>query len=363
MPWHSASTRPRGRSPGAAQTSPEPGGRVGGGGGEGEGGGRGPRGGGKGPGGGPGGRFPARGGARKGPPLTTPNLLRPQGARVDAPARPDRLGPAGVRDADWRAIYLLPFSVPNQVMVLLHTIVGLALDRAVRRVPVASLADLPRAAVLARRCSPATSRWWRRCCCSHPVRSSPYRRSRARTSRARVGRRAPAGDGRARGLGAAAHRDAGAPRGAGRGAPSRRRRCMRRRAFTRRTLASSVVPFVLVPALALLYQPVPLDNTLPKDYSYVYGKERPFAPSLARTASGGAYDARSLSGSASCGTAGCHKAIYDEWSVSAHRYSAMDAAFQKVQTVMGEQNGPSPRGTAAGATTPSLCSPAPRTSS
>jgi len=111
------------------------------------------------------------------------------------------------------------------------------------------------------------------------------------------------------------------------------------RSFTRRTAVIAVAPFVLVPALALLYKPMPLVNTLPSDYSLVFGKERPFAPSLARTASGGAYDARSLSGSAGCGTGGCHTRIYEEWSVSAHRYSAMDAAFQKVQSVMGAQNG------------------------
>src|ERR1019366_1740831 len=103
------------------------------------------------------------------------------------------------------------------------------------------------------------------------------------------------------------------------------------RSFTRRTIIVAVVPLVLVPVLALFYRPVRLVNTLPKDYSYVYGKERPFAPSLARTASNAAYDARSLGGSAGCGTGGCHDRIYREWNVSAHRYSAMDAAFQKVQ--------------------------------
>jgi hypothetical protein len=111
------------------------------------------------------------------------------------------------------------------------------------------------------------------------------------------------------------------------------------RSFTRRTIIVAVVPLVLVPVLALFYRPVRLVNTLPKDYSYVYGKERPFAPSLARTASNAAYDARSLGGSAGCGTGGCHDRIYREWNVSAHRYSAMDAAFQKVQSVMAEQNG------------------------
>ena len=88
------------------------------------------------------------------------------------------------------------------------------------------------------------------------------------------------------------------------------------------------------------YRPPRLVNELPRDYSYVFGSGRPFAPSLATTASGGAYDARSLAGSASCGTSRCHQQIYDEWQVSAHRYAAMDPTFQKVQSVMGEQNGP-----------------------
>ncbi|MDH5233839.1 MAG: cytochrome c family protein [Gemmatimonadota bacterium] len=112
------------------------------------------------------------------------------------------------------------------------------------------------------------------------------------------------------------------------------------RSFTRRALAGTALLFVLVPLLTVLYRPVELQNALPEDYSLVYGADRPFAPSLARTASGGAYDARSLAGSAGCGTSGCHDQIYQEWNVSAHRYSAMDAAFQKVQSVMGEQNGP-----------------------
>lgn len=88
------------------------------------------------------------------------------------------------------------------------------------------------------------------------------------------------------------------------------------------------------------YNPVALNNTFPEDYNLSYGDGRPFAPSLATTNTGGAFDARSMSGSKSCGTTGCHKEIYDEWQVSAHRWSAMDAGFQKVQSVMAEQNGP-----------------------
>ncbi len=97
--------------------------------------------------------------------------------------------------------------------------------------------------------------------------------------------------------------------------------------------------FVAVALVAYWYEPPRLQNALPDDYSYLYGADRPFAPSLARTNTGTAFDARSMSGSESCGTSRCHEQIYDEWQVSAHRYSAMDAAFQSVQEVMAKQNG------------------------
>jgi hypothetical protein len=96
--------------------------------------------------------------------------------------------------------------------------------------------------------------------------------------------------------------------------------------------------FVAVPVW--LYQPTELHNELPEDYSYLYGEDRPFAPSLATTSTGGAFDARTMGGSETCGSAGCHEEIAAEWAVSSHRWSAMDPAFQKVQSVMAEQNGP-----------------------
>ncbi len=80
-------------------------------------------------------------------------------------------------------------------------------------------------------------------------------------------------------------------------------------------------------------------NEFPKDYVFLHGPDRPFAPSLAKTATGGAYDARSLAGSESCGTSGCHKQIVEEWRPSAHRYAAMDPIFQGIQTAMAQQNG------------------------
>ena len=81
-------------------------------------------------------------------------------------------------------------------------------------------------------------------------------------------------------------------------------------------------------------------NEFPADYSYAFGKDRPFAPSLARTGTNGAYDPRSLAGSRTCGTAGCHTEIVKEWLPSAHRYAAMDPLFQSIQTTMAKQNGP-----------------------
>jgi hypothetical protein len=81
-------------------------------------------------------------------------------------------------------------------------------------------------------------------------------------------------------------------------------------------------------------------NRFPSDYSFLYGTNRPFAPSLARTDTGGAFDAQSLAGSRSCGTAGCHDQIVQEWLPSAHRYAAMDQVFLGIQDVMAKQNGP-----------------------
>ncbi len=109
--------------------------------------------------------------------------------------------------------------------------------------------------------------------------------------------------------------------------------------YGRRSLATVAIGFAVLASAVFFYTPTPLHNEFPTDYVYKYGNERPFAPSLAATASGGAYDPRSLSGSDSCGTAGCHEEIAEEWSISAHRWAAMDAAFQTVQGVMGKQNG------------------------
>ncbi|NIW86530.1 MAG: hypothetical protein GWN09_08025, partial [Gammaproteobacteria bacterium] len=101
--------------------------------------------------------------------------------------------------------------------------------------------------------------------------------------------------------------------------------------FALRTAGVCVGYGLVVFGAAAMYEPVELNNALPEDYSLIYGEDRPFAPSLARTTTNDAFDPRSMAGSRSCGTAGCHEEITAEWEVSAHRWSAMDPAFQKVQ--------------------------------
>lgn len=110
--------------------------------------------------------------------------------------------------------------------------------------------------------------------------------------------------------------------------------------FLAQTGGATVAGLCLVAVLTFVYGGPRYVNEFPEDYTYPYGKNRPFAPSLAQTATGGALAADSLAGSETCGSAGCHAQILAEWQPSAHRYAAMDTLFQKVQSVMAKQNGP-----------------------
>ena len=109
--------------------------------------------------------------------------------------------------------------------------------------------------------------------------------------------------------------------------------------FGRQSLLVAGAGGLLLVGAVLFHSPTELANSFPEDYSYQWGRDKPFKPSMAKTASGGAYDARTTSGSFQCGTSGCHEQITAEWSVSAHRWSSMDPAFQTVQEVMAKQNG------------------------
>lgn len=106
----------------------------------------------------------------------------------------------------------------------------------------------------------------------------------------------------------------------------------------KRAMAGALGGLLLTGVLCVVVPPVSYDNRFPDDYQF--GDSGPFAPSLARTTTGGAFDQYSLAGSNACGTSGCHTQIYEEWQPSAHRYAAMDAGFAAIQAVMAEQNGP-----------------------
>lgn len=112
------------------------------------------------------------------------------------------------------------------------------------------------------------------------------------------------------------------------------------RGYFWQSAAICAVGIAIVGGLFYAYSGTIYVNQFPKDYSFLYGTNRPFAPSLAKTDTGGAFDARSLAGSKSCGTAGCHDQIVEEWSPSAHRWAAMDTLFIGIQDVMAKQNGP-----------------------
>ena len=110
--------------------------------------------------------------------------------------------------------------------------------------------------------------------------------------------------------------------------------------YGKRTAALALGALLLVAVGYLAYRPPHFQSEFPKDYSWLYGPDRPFAPSLARTSDGRPIDSRLLAGSLNCGTSGCHEQIVEEWQSSAHRYSAMDLGFQKIQINMAKLNGP-----------------------
>jgi hypothetical protein len=105
-------------------------------------------------------------------------------------------------------------------------------------------------------------------------------------------------------------------------------------------LGSTAALLLVTGGLTVFVRSVQMVNDFPEDYEdEAYEGAGPFAPSLAKTTNGGALDARTLAGSASCGTSNCHQEIYEEWLPSAHRYASMDVGFQVIQGVMAKQNG------------------------
>ncbi len=274
------------------------------------------------------------------------------------PASSPALAGIAARESEWRrglaavtlawlvfetvsglAIYLLPFSVPNQWMVVVHTVAGLlalvpALFYQVRHLAVYWSRSLTAIKVMGYLASAATL--------------AAVVSGVVLTWQALLGSRISYGWDVAHVISTFALIAFTLPhvvvilvrdRALGARPEAVGLRSAQRRSLVKVTLLVAAGGAV-VGVLWAVYPGERLDNGFPADYSYKYGPDRPFAPSLARTVTGGAYDPRSLSGSESCGTAGCHAEIVAEWRVSAHRWAAMDPGFQRIQSEMAKQNGP-----------------------
>lgn len=110
--------------------------------------------------------------------------------------------------------------------------------------------------------------------------------------------------------------------------------------FGFRVLSVIAILIAIVALSVYAYTPIQFNNKFPADYQFVYGKNKPFEPSLASTVDGQAMDARFLGDSKSCMSSGCHINVGHEWEANAHRYAAMDPAFRVVQHAMAVEKGP-----------------------
>lgn len=85
----------------------------------------------------------------------------------------------------------------------------------------------------------------------------------------------------------------------------------------------------------------PADYALPTyEQNYDVYKGNPFAPTFARTDDLKLLKPEALSGSASCGSAGCHEQILREWEPNAHRFAAMNPPFKAVQQLFADHREP-----------------------
>lgn len=119
------------------------------------------------------------------------------------------------------------------------------------------------------------------------------------------------------------------------------------RAFPKRLAALLIATLVAIAAVAALWprasflKPVPASYSLP-GYVQQFDEYRgnPFAPTYARTENLELVAPELLADSASCGSAGCHEQILAEWQPSAHRFAAMNPPFQAVQRIFADEREP-----------------------
>ena len=96
---------------------------------------------------------------------------------------------------------------------------------------------------------------------------------------------------------------------------------------------------VLLAAGTMSYRSPSFGNYQPPPSFKAAPGPNPFAPSHAETETGGPVAPQTIANSRSCGTAGCHTVIYDEWRASAHRWSQQDEFFQEVRSATTEVQG------------------------
>jgi hypothetical protein len=113
-------------------------------------------------------------------------------------------------------------------------------------------------------------------------------------------------------------------------------RSERRRTWKLATILSAVLSIASI-GIAMAYSRAQRANGAAQ--SMLTSENQPFAPSNVDTESGMPLPVPLLANSESCGTSDCHSAIYKEWGTSAHRWSAEDEFFQEVRRVTTEVKG------------------------
>jgi len=121
-------------------------------------------------------------------------------------------------------------------------------------------------------------------------------------------------------------------------APSLEYKPVRRRMWTQ-ALGTVIGISILLVAAAEVYRTPSVASYRPPAVWSPSGTANPFSPSNSNTATNGPVPPEAIGNSQSCGASGCHTAIYNEWRVSAHRWSEEDRFFQTVRTATTEVQG------------------------
>lgn len=112
-----------------------------------------------------------------------------------------------------------------------------------------------------------------------------------------------------------------------------------RRRIWIKAMAVSLALMALVIVASLAYRRPAYGRYVPEAHYQSPSAGGPFAPSNAATSTGKPMSPEILANSASCGTSGCHTAIYQDWMASAHHWSAEDQFFEAVRSATTDVQG------------------------